>query len=569
MYSFSDSDVTYETNEGTYLHAGYLLKENNIIFENIEELVVDEQSARENSRKVLSNMVEAVLDNDKLKASSLFNSYLSLNNVRREFMEGTEVEEEPKKGKKEFPFNKDDKDKDKKKGGFPFGKKKKKKKGNPFFDKKKGEFPFKKGKKVEVNIRTKAPKKKLKEWNNICENVSRYVVYKKFGPIKEQSELRQDDRGNVVALRIPVNKIRNEGKILSFNWKTLNTEVQVLRNKVKTETQQGPFCHAISDLKSANAVSDNEKMDHIIEAIVARWPNLIYLNQSELTDNIKEALSTVGQPDYDDEICSFLSEGILRKATETYNERVNRILKIAGVSLTSEDEVYEVFQNTVSKFYPKLDETTGLEMQVFVDLYNTLTEVHKIARAEGNTDLYRDTNDYLKDLYDVIQQKIEPNIELAEEVSTWLSTLIETNLDSQTWDVSNAPYNTVSGDHPQMEKNAKKGYTPASDFSGNWGDPAPVSDGKNYTGKDAEEMRSHSWGNISTDKDVWPSLDNPYVPKAGAWKMNEPNATDSGDSDWSRFQSKDTWPNLQNPYVPTGVTPYTYKAKTDNLVVDQ
>lgn len=530
LYSFNEYGVTYETPNGNYINASYTIKDKNIIFENIEEIVIDEVSAKTKNRKLLSDLVEEIINNNKSKANELFEDYIKDSTFRRSLSEGTKNV----KKKKELPFAKK-----------------------------------KKEKKVEVKIRTKAPKKKLKEWNSLTENVKTFLNYKEFGLIRESSESKTDEKGNIVALKIPVNKVRNEGKVLHFDWKTLNTNVVVLRNKAKGDTESGAFAHAVKDLKSANAVSDNDKMENVIEAIITKWPNLIYLTQNELSENIKNALDALDVNDYDDEICNFLAEGVLRKATEVYSEKTSKVLKLAGVN---EQVGYEEFANVVNKFYPSLDENIVREMQVFVDLYNTLNEVHKVARDEGNTDLYRQTNKHLENLHDVITRKTPMDFELAEEVSNWLSALVETNLETSNWDVSNTPYVTVTGENPQLNKYAKKGYTPADDFSGDWGSPAPVSDGKNYKGKEVDDMRYNSWGNIA-NKDTWPDLENPLVNNADnkVWKMpGEKNVVDDNEPLGQWQQGGKTWGSgLENPYVPKGVTPYTYKAKNDNLVVDQ
>ena len=86
---------------------------------------------------------------------------------------------------------------------------------------------------------------------------------------------------------------------------------------------------------------------------------------------------------------------------------------------------------------------------------------------------------------------------MAEAAAEWLYDLVETNLDVSDWNVSNNSHVTVSGDHPDMAKKAKQGYSPASDFSGDWSDTAPASDGKSYRGGHADEMRNRSWSNIS------------------------------------------------------------------------
>jgi hypothetical protein len=269
-----------------------------------------------------------------------------------------------------------------------------------------------------------------------------------------------------------------------------------------------------------------------------------------------------------------MAEGILRTAVEAYDERVQRIIKLSGMKVEGTDDAYLDFQNIVERFYSFLDQNTQLEMQVYVDLYNALVEVYKLGHEEGNEYLMGEASSFLKELKSVVDQTVEPTLELAGDVAAWLLNLVETNLDSEEWTVSNKPYQTVSGDHPQMAKNAAKPYQPSSDFSGNWGDPAPVSQGTpDYkTNSLADEMRKDAWGNWAND-DTWPSISNPYVPKAGVWTMKgEKGADVSGDSDWSRYTSKDTWPELQNPYVPKeagGVGGSGYKMKSDNLVVDK
>ena len=107
-------------------------------------------------------------------------------------------------------------------------------------------------------------------------------------------------------------------------------------------------------------------------------------------------------------------------------------------------------------------------------------------------------------------------------------------------------------------------------YTGDWGDTAPVSDGKTYKNGLASQMRSGSYGNLG-GSDTFPELKNPYVPKPfGSYKMKEKNVTDAPDADLlAQWSNDSTWPGLQNPYIPKAVTPKTYKMKSDNLVVDK
>lgn len=573
LHCFDESTVTYETLDKSYIHASYRLDGNSVVFEKVEQLVIDDSSAREKSRAVLRKMFDECLKDNKASADALFKEYIALPFVRRDLSEGAGAwveapNKSKKKGKPQPPWLAHKRAEAKKKSQklvSPAIKAQKKREADAL--KRRG------GPGTRVHFRFKPQtKKKMKEWHNLTENIFNYIDYQEFGPVAKDSEVKRDDNGNVVAIRIPNTNSRNEGKIISFNWKTLNTDCMVLRAKMKNLAEDINFCKAMADLRKCNALSDNKQLQEVLEAIVVRWPNVIYLTQNELAGSIANALETIGESHYDDQVCSFMAEGILRTACEHYEEKVQRVIKLSGMKAEGTDDAYLDFQKIVERFYGFLDQNTKLEMQVYVDLYNALVEVYKLGHEEGNEFLMGEASSFLKELKAVVEQSAEPTLDLAADVAAWLANLVETNLEGEEWSVSNKPHMTISGDHPQMEKNAKKPYQPSADFSGDWGDVAPVSDGKSYKGGLADEMRKDAWGNWAND-DTWPSLDNPYVPKAGVWTMKgEKGADVSGDSDWSRYTSNDTWPELSNPYVPKeagGVGGKGYKMKSDNLVVDK
>ena len=573
LHCFDESSVTYETLDKSYVHASYRLDGSKVLFDNVEQLIIDESSARDKGREILRKMFDECLKSNKASADAAFKEYIELPFVRRDLSEGAEpwietpnkVSKSKLKGKKQPPWvaKKRADAKKKSQNAMPDSLKAQKRREAESTKKR-----FGKGTHVHFRFK-KQTARKMKEWHNLSENVLSYVDYQEFGPIARESEVRTDNSGNVVAIRIPNTQSRNESKILSFNWKVLSADNMILRAKMKNLAEDVNFCKAMADLRKCNAMSDDKRLQEVLERIAVVWPNVIYLTQHELAETIGVALQTIGETTYDDQTCEFMAEGILRTAASAYEDRVSKIMKLSGVKVEASDDPYVDFQKTVEVFYNFLDQNTKLEMQVYVDLYNTLVEVYKLGHDEGNEFLMGEVSAYLKELKSVVDQTEEPTLELAADIAAWLSNLVETNLESEDWKVSNTPYMTVSGDHPQMAVNAKKPYQPAADFSGDWGDPAPVSDGKSYKGGLADEMRNDAWGNWANDN-TWPAIENPYVPKASVWTMPKDTGVDKDNSDaWDRYQSKDTWPELQNPYVPKGVTPYNYKAKSDDLVVDK
>jgi hypothetical protein len=508
-----------------------------IQLDNVEELVINEQTEEQKQREIISEMLDALLEDKEDRANQLFSEYLDLPKTHRTF---TETKEPAIAVKDDWPL-------------------KKKKKNRKY---------------MSLEGCEKASMQRVvNEWGFMCENVFDYLKHREYGPVLNESRVRHDEKGNPVSLRVPSTDVRNEMKLLSFDWKTLNTDVVCKRSNAKTLSEDADFAQAVAELKRHNALSDNNALEETLENIVSRWPQLIYLTQDELAESIKYALEMANATNYDDQTCEFMAEGILRMAHGTNVDRVSKILRLAGASVDENaEDAYAMFKNTVDNFYPSLDEASQLEMQVFVDLYEAVRHVHKIASEESNHAIRAESAGHLNELLPILQLEIEPSMEVAESAAEWLADLVETNLHTKDWSVSNTPHITVSGDHPAMADKARQKYAPAADGSGDWGDVAPVSDGASYKGGEADLMRNRAYGNLG-GSDVFPSLHNPYVPTPfGDYKIKGEKHIEADSDQLAHWGTGDTWPALQNPYVPQAVTPYTYKMNHGNepdLVVDK
>ena len=527
---FNESTATYDTLNGTYVHSGYDINNGHITLNNIEELVIDEESKKAATKNTLSEMIDALLVDNTEKANSLFKDYL---------------------------------------GGYSWKENK--------------QASVKEAKKLqneccEQIVRKEAAKgNELAQAYYVAKNVLEYAKFVRLGPALQETVSKTDENGNVTNLRIPTTKTRNEGKILSFNWKTLNHKVKVLRDGASALVENQNFCRAIVDLKKQNGIADNENLERSLENIVRQWPNVLYVTESELAVLVREALEITNTKNYDDQVCMFMAEGILRKAHGLYAEKVQQILHLASAPKMEENvDPYLFFQNIVEQFYPSVDERFGLERKAFADLYESLKKIYEKADRRGDSALKNEAASYLNELADVLNNKTRADLDLAVEAATWTQHIIETNLESGVWNVSNKPHQTINGDHPDMAKKASHPYKPSSDFSGDWGDPAPMisQDNMSYKGKASDEARSRSWGNIG-GKDTYPSITNPYIPKPfGDYTMKGETGIDKDTFGQfgASWQSKDTWPNLQNPYIPKeagGEGGSGYKMKADNLVVDK
>ena len=171
LHCFGESNVTYRTLDGNYVYANYKLNKSHVIFEGIEELVIDEDTEKKQSKKLLGDFVENLLDNNDAKASQLFSQYMSLPVTRRTLKEATITEGAKYAVKKKTQKVKRRKALLENKGKF----------GNP--------------KRWKVHAR-KLQKHKLHELAVLSENVMDYLDYQELGPaLKRSSFVKTDDKG--------------------------------------------------------------------------------------------------------------------------------------------------------------------------------------------------------------------------------------------------------------------------------------------------------------------------------------------------------------------------------------
>ena len=543
---YGSEDVLFEANDGTFVHANYKINNGFIEFDNVEQLMINEESERAKSREILSEMLDCLVESDDKKAEQLFGEWIDLSGTKRIFNEVRKKRVVPvrKKGKivgyRTAYWNVTPKHHE------TGGKTRKRIMGKLKAQRRMPESL----RKLRASQRKRAHATlghMVKEWHTLSENVLGYVDYCENGPVVKNSYINKDENGNVVSLRIPTIKTRNEAKMLQFNWKTLQTDVVVKRKNSKSVCENNNFVKDIVDIKKQNALSDDKSLEESLERTVSNWPQILYLTQNELSEQVKKSLQIANATNYDDSTCEFISEGLLRTAFETYTDRVARIVKLSGSSLSKKSQdPYSEFKSIVDSYYSKIDESTALEMQAFVDLYEALREIHELAKEDENKELAIEAAAHLDDLLAIITKQAEPSLEVASEAASWLYDLVETNLEGMDWDVSE-PVVSVTGDHPVLSKNAKTSYSPASDFSGNYGSVSPTSDGKDSTGDAADELANR--GPSNEGGDTYPSLNNPYLLQNADYKILGEKDVDADSDQLAHWGSGDTWPNLQNPYA--------------------
>lgn len=553
---FGSEDVIFESIDGTYVHANYKIDNGFVEFDNIEQLVINEESTKLKSRDILSKIIDCVVESKEQEAGELFAEWLDLPVSKRIFNEVRKRRLVPVRkngkmtGKYEVRYWQD--------GTTP------KKRQSASLKRKRAIGRIKANKKRPAGAKrsnalqrrrmsaalgksSKVSAGMVKEWHILAENVVDYINYCDFGPIVKESYVSKDENNNVVAVKVPTIKMRNEAKVLQFNWKTLNTDVAVKRKQSKSLHENEKFNLNVAEIKKQNALSDEKSLEEALQNAATNWPQVLYLTQNELTGQVKVALETVGASNYDDSTCEFIAEGLLRTAHELFVDKVARILKLAGAKVNeSANDKYIEFKNVVEQYYKNLDESTALEMQVFVDLYEALRNVYEIATEEQDKEIAVETATHLDSLLSIIRQESEPSLDVASEAADWLYDVVETNLEGMDWEVEE-PVVSATGDHPEVRQHAKKSYSPASDFSGYDKDVQMTSDGK-VSDEAASELANDGPSNEGGE-DVYPNLNNPYVLKNGDCKIVGEKDVDSDSDQLAHVGGQDAWPNLQNPYA--------------------
>lgn len=592
LESFDEENVIYQKDDGTFVKSHYTVSDDAVTFDNLEEMVIDEASEVAKRKDVAQKMLEAILDDKEVDANMLFEKYMEIASAKHRrdgslLPAETELDEayvrryttRGKNGQKVF-VRKGAKDPKKsaaaKKGhrlhssAYKVGAKKRHRNVH------KERSRARKVSNSNSHLRALSGgkqytrgKKHCNEWLTLTSNVFEYADFIENGYVMSESVVRNDEHGNVASVKIPSSKTRNEGKILKMHYDKMikQDSPKTMRENGLRLAQNGNFAKAMAELKRHNNTSDSEALEETLTKIVSTFPSVLYLTQEELATSIGYALEQAGVRNFVDTTCNFMAEGILRTAHEYFDDKVDNILKISRAEVNEEaQDKYIEFQRAISGYFPTLDEAIQTEFKVFEDLYNAVLDVRKFALESQNEEVRSEANEFVSELECILKGEVAGNVDFAVEVADWLNGIAEANIpgSSDQWVLPKTPHHTVTGDHPQMAKNAKVSANPGQ-FPGEWDDIAMASlDNKHF--KNSEEARNRSWGNKG-GKDTWPTITNPIAKPSAAsdWVMKGDKSVTADTDGLSNWQSSDTWApdgGLQNPYIPKAAD--VFKQKVDN-----
>jgi hypothetical protein len=549
VFCIDESTVTFINSDGNYVQANYEMNKDQILLENIEELIVEANHLASVRKEIIGKMVDNILGEKNEVANNDFSDYFNLPVVRAGLKEGIIAEakkhedeeddneggKKKKKGKKKLPpalqaYL------DKKHGKNKDGKSKKAKKKA-----KKDSLDKKRLKKVAKDVENKKGEEKLEEWKNIAKNILEFVDFRTNGEVHQSAKYEADTKGNITKMAVPRTHLRNEGKILMLHYKDMANVMGCRMDALKEEyDSQSNWVRAINDLKRLNSMSDHNGLETAVENVVTVWPNLLYLTRDEIASKINETLTISGAKNFDDDTCAFLADGISRTAHRVYSDKVSKIFNVAGK--TPELDDYDQFSVVAETVFKRVDQDATAELQVFKDLYRSISEINQTSRAMGDDATRFETQSLLKVCENVLSHKTRANLDVAEDFALYLETLVESaEFEGSGWSLVQ-PHLSAVGDNPFIHKYATENGSPGA-HKGPF-ERSPMSDGKSvkvnvedyYTGMKGSEMGAN--------------LSNPYAPKPGDFKMHGEKSVGEEGDDLATFQDGDTWPNLKNPYLP-------------------
>lgn len=565
LLCFGESDVTYETSDGSYVHASYSIDGDNISFENIQELIIETESEKEESKSKISNMVDAILENKNDVANDLFNEYMSMPTIRREMLLG-EVASSGFKVSASKPTGARSKLFHKRQPRSLVAKRIRARmktlrrmsaSQKAMLARKRKLAKKKLGGTTSPRARVYArlsKKKHMKEWTTLCNNVFEFLNFNDYGI--NLNEAVTDDQGNVVRLTVPTISKQHNNKNIFSSYKESNDKIIDVRLGLEMIHEHQGFVKAMLDLKRFNNVSDHNSIETCLENITAAFPNLIYLSESELALKIRETLELANSNNFDDDTCSFMAEAVLRSAHATYSDRVSKITKLAGEvrDLTNENrnlnDPYAQFKDCAEKYFESLNQTEEVEYKVFADLYKALHELNMAAASANDEATKIETTELLSRCGAVLNNEDKPSLELAEEIASYLSDIVEGMDDDSCCDDAGMygrdPHIDMSGNHPYLKFNAKQSNT-AAEMNG----PHSMnkgSDGKEVSNAKADDLDKSGFGSHS-DSDTYPSVTNPYLLKTDKATMKGEQGADVDKGGFGEIENKDTYPSLKNPYL--------------------
>lgn len=526
---FDENNAVYRVPGGNFVHATYQIDENAVTFDNITEMVLDQDTVKKQLREYATHMVDAAIDGDKIRADNAFQEYVAL--MCRSRTQQKRLEESHKEGLacKSGPKN--------------------------------FKFPKDGGKAVKAG-------KKANEWAKVANNVLGYVSFMESGDILSQAKVKKTAGGDLSGIRIPNTKSRNEGKILHMTYKTLmSTDLKWLRESAHALPNDNRFLKAACELKRMAKLGMNKDLEEGFGKVAVAHPAALLLTQYELAKVIREALDQAGEGNFDDSDCDFLAEGILRESHKGFKERVQTVARLAGVM--AEEVAYEDFQKVAEDFYPRLDEQAANEHRMFNDLYESIIEVRHAATACDNEDVRAEAAEVLAELHKVVGGIEAPTLQLAAQAAEWLGIVAESSTfvrGQKDWDVDRSiwPHVTQVGDHPALNSKPKTNGDPGqtNDLWQDYPGGAAIGpDGEYPSAKHARDLGRKGFGNQGpTD---W---SNPYMPKApeGVFTMKPAKGVDKGHDDGLvQDDGGEAWPNIKHDHLPKPGYP---KMWADNLV---
>ncbi len=84
---FDQEQVLYETVDGSYVKANYTINEGVVEFDDIEQLIINEDSEKQKSKEIISQMLESLIESDEEKAEKLFEEWLDAPFAKRIYSE--------------------------------------------------------------------------------------------------------------------------------------------------------------------------------------------------------------------------------------------------------------------------------------------------------------------------------------------------------------------------------------------------------------------------------------------------------------------------------------------------
>lgn len=355
LFSFNETTALYQAPKGHIIRVGYLIKENEIVFKELLDLVVDDESLEEQRKKSVSKLLESLTKEDKDSAADALKQYLQHKITLKESAMESLI---PPTTQPEWIPTKEDKEINEVRSFI-----KETLGDSAIFD-------------VESVV------------GRIAKNL--HLECQVLGYPGTSMKEKKDDE--VELITIPTVDTEKMTRHVSNKVKKIVEHIESERVKALELHKESKFETLVKRIKSLNATGEVAQIGESMSELVTGNPHVLYLSIPELADQVKSVFENAGSENWDEELCFDIAEGAQKLAGKVYPKISERIQEASDHLWDDSDELsenaWDNYKLKTGKMFKKINEAEEKLRTAGKDLIDIIEHINPLLREIA----YREQN---------------------------------------------------------------------------------------------------------------------------------------------------------------------------------